>query len=73
MKLTIESTDQIADIGGVAARVWIGTTEDGIKVFVFVATIAVPIEAADARAAMGKGLLEMAVLCSGDSSEEKPS
>jgi len=36
MKITIESTNEITDIDGVAVRLWNGVTESGIKVKVFV-------------------------------------
>jgi hypothetical protein len=41
MKISIESTDQITEIKGVPVRHWLGTTERGIPVHVFVHLIAV--------------------------------
>lgn len=41
MKMQIESTEQITEIGGVPVRVWKGVTESGVDCFVFVHLIAV--------------------------------
>lgn len=41
MKLTIESTDKLTHIDGVAVRVWNGVTEKGTKCLVFVHRVAV--------------------------------
>lgn len=42
MKITIESTSKIVDIGGgLQARVWEGRTESGTPVFAFVTRVAV--------------------------------
>lgn len=39
MKITIESTDLFAPTSAGMARVWTGTTENGVKVFVLIAAI----------------------------------
>lgn len=44
MKITIESTDKLTHIEGVPVRVWEGVTEKGVKCFVFVHRIAVPVD-----------------------------
>lgn len=41
MKMQIESTDQITDMGNVPVRVWKGITESGVPCLVFVHRIAV--------------------------------
>jgi hypothetical protein len=41
VKITIESTDQIIMIDGVAMRVWNGVSERGVECFVFVHRLAV--------------------------------
>ena len=41
MKLTIENTDRLVQINGIPARVWEGTTENGIAVQVLVTQVAV--------------------------------
>ncbi|MGE0605519.1 MAG: hypothetical protein AB7O62_00225 [Pirellulales bacterium] len=41
MKMQIESTDQITTIDGAEARLWRGTTEEGIDCLVFVTRVAV--------------------------------
>jgi hypothetical protein len=41
MKLTIEATDKLTQMDGVAVRVWTGRTESGIPCTVFVHRIAV--------------------------------
>jgi len=41
MKLSIEATDQLTHMEGVAVRVWKGKTETGVDCFVFVHRIAV--------------------------------
>ncbi len=41
MKITITSTDQITELGGVPVRVWDGVTESGIACKVFVHRLAV--------------------------------
>lgn len=41
MKITIESTEKMANVRGAPARVWTGMTEQGIRCFVFVSLIAV--------------------------------
>ena len=41
MKITMESTEQLAYADGVASRVWNGVTEQGTKCVVFVHRIAV--------------------------------
>ena len=41
MKITIESTDKITQIGDVPVRVWSGMTEAGVPCFVFVHRLAV--------------------------------
>jgi hypothetical protein len=40
MKISLESTGEIADVNGVAARAWTGTTERGTPVVVFVVRVA---------------------------------
>lgn len=40
MKMTIESTTKIAEVNGVPARVWQGTTERGIPVVAYITSIA---------------------------------
>lgn len=42
MKATIESTDQIADVNGLPARVWNGRTENGVEFLAFITRLAVP-------------------------------
>lgn len=41
MRLTIESTNDFADVNGLPCRVWTGTHESGARAIVFVVTIAV--------------------------------
>ena len=41
MKITIESTTKIVQLGSVPARIWEGTTDSGIAVHCFVTRIAV--------------------------------
>jgi hypothetical protein len=41
MKIAIESTNQLTHINGQLTRVWRGVTENGVKCFVFVATVGV--------------------------------
>jgi hypothetical protein len=41
MKITIEKTDEIAEVNGVPARVWNGVTEGGIACSVLVTRLAV--------------------------------
>jgi len=41
MKLTIANTDRIVRIDGIRCRIWEGTSEGGIPVIAFVATVAV--------------------------------
>lgn len=41
MKLTIESTKQMAHINGVEARVWVGHTDTGIAVHCFIPRVEV--------------------------------
>lgn len=41
MKITIESTEKLTDLGGVRVRLWEGVTEAGSKCYVFVHRIAV--------------------------------
>jgi hypothetical protein len=62
MKITIESTDDLYSLGGVVCRVWEGTTDAGTKCFVFVSTIAVPVD--QEQESFESELLEMATLCS---------
>lgn len=48
MKIAIESTDQMVDLAQhnfTKGRVWEGTTEAGVKVFLVIARVAVPAEA----------------------------
>ena len=42
MKITIESTAEIADVNGVPARVWKGRSAGGVECLLFVTRIAVP-------------------------------
>lgn len=44
MKITIESTDNILEIDGVAVRLWNGRTEGGIECHVFIHRLAVAVE-----------------------------
>lgn len=46
MKLTIESTTRVISVNGVQARVWEGTSEAGVPVYLAVTRVAVP-ESAD--------------------------
>lgn len=48
MKMTVESTTRIVHVNGVPARIWQGTTEDGVAVVVAVTRLAVA-KAADAH------------------------
>lgn len=41
MKVTLESTTEIVEVNGVAARIWQGATESGIEVHAFITRIAV--------------------------------
>jgi hypothetical protein len=41
MKVTIESTTKIVQLNGVPARIWMGTTESGIKMHAFIARVAI--------------------------------
>jgi len=41
MKVTLESTTEIVEINGVAARIWQGQTDSGIEVHAFITRIAV--------------------------------
>ena len=41
MKITLESTTQITQIDGVAARVWEGVTDTGIKIICLITAISV--------------------------------
>ncbi len=41
MKVTAVATEQITEIDGVTARVWKGTTENGVEFIMFVARVAV--------------------------------
>lgn len=41
MKITIESTEKLADLNGVDCRLWEGVTENGIPCKVFVHRVAV--------------------------------
>lgn len=45
MRMTIESTDRLVTVDGLPGRVWEGTTEAGVAVYVLVTRIAVPIDA----------------------------
>ena len=40
MRIQMESTAMIVDIGGVRTRVWNAVTEDGVQCFAFVASLA---------------------------------
>lgn len=42
MKITIESTDQLAWISGVECRIWQGLSESGVPVYCYIPLIAVP-------------------------------
>ena len=42
MKANIESTDQIADVNGVPARIWRGRTANGVEFLAFITRLAVP-------------------------------
>lgn len=42
MKMTLESTAELADVNGVPVRVWQGTTERGTGVFAFITRVAFP-------------------------------
>jgi hypothetical protein len=46
VKLTVESTTRIISINGVPARVWEGTSEAGVPVYLAVTRVSVP-EGAD--------------------------
>jgi len=41
MKITLESTSQIVQMGGAECRVWEGTTESGIALTAFIGRVAV--------------------------------
>lgn len=41
MKLILENTDRIVQVNGTPARVWEGTTADGIPVYALITRIAV--------------------------------
>lgn len=42
MKITLESTDQMVNLGhGIQARVWEGTTESGIAMHAYIASVGV--------------------------------
>ena len=45
--MTIESTDEFADIEGVRCRIWNGKTPGGRGFFVFVALVAYPADEVD--------------------------
>ncbi len=45
MKLTLESTPELAEIDGVAVRVWKGRTERGIEVVALIALVGMIMEA----------------------------
>jgi hypothetical protein len=40
MRIQMESTAMIVDVGGVRTRVWNAVTEDGVQCFAFVASLA---------------------------------
>jgi hypothetical protein len=42
MRISIESTDEIADVNGIPARVWRGVTYGGVECLLFVTRVAVP-------------------------------
>lgn len=41
MKITIESTTQLAEVNGLPTRIWEGTTETGIPVICLITRVAV--------------------------------
>ncbi len=41
MRVQMEPTEMVVDLNGVSARVWNGTTEGGVQIFVFVHRVAV--------------------------------
>lgn len=45
MKITLTSTEQLVDVDGSPARVWEGTTEDGVRCVAFIRRIAVRADA----------------------------
>lgn len=42
MKIEIEATDQIVNMGGTLCRMWTGTTDKGTPCLVFVSCVAIP-------------------------------
>lgn len=62
MKITIEPTQEICVINGVRCRAWRGVTDKGVDCVVFIATIAISLNAAgaeEAAAAFSKELTEL--------------
>jgi hypothetical protein len=41
MKLTLESTERIITVNGVPARIWVGTSEGGVKCHAYITRVAV--------------------------------
>lgn len=70
MKLTIEPTDQMADVDGTPCRLWSGRTQNGSRCYVFVAALAVNSTDSETLAEAERELIERDVVVV--SGEEPP-